>query len=251
MAVGLIFGEPPRHRPPAVRQGLAAVVSTVVDPLVEFFRRSGALLVLLFVLLHKIGDTLSQLTVRLLLNDQQYSNDEIALYDVGIGFWAYLLGIFIGGILYARLGMKRSVFLSLWLMALSNLGFAALALIGKSNAALAAAMTFETLASGYGGVVVVAYFSALCDLRYTATHFALISAASSIVGRIVTGATAGALIESMGYFYFYLLTTVVAFPGIVLFWYMMRRGFIDSSLGSVGKALPGESPPAPARAEPS
>ena len=100
-------------------------------------------------------------------------------------------------------------------------------------------------------MVVVAYFSALCDLRYTATHFALISAASSIVGRIVTGTTAGALIESMGYFWFYLLTTIVAFPGIALFWYMMRRGFIDSSLGSVGKALPADNSQAPARAEPS
>ena len=120
MAVGLIFGEPPRHRAPAVRQGFASVIRTVIDPLIEFFRRSGALLVLLFVLLHKIGDTLSQLTLRLLLNDQQYTNDEIAVYDVGFGFWAYLIGIFIGGILYARLGMKRSVLLSLWLMALSN-----------------------------------------------------------------------------------------------------------------------------------
>jgi len=250
MAVGLIFGEPVRHRAPAVREGLATVVRTVVDPLVEFFRRSGALLVLLFVLLHKIGDTLSQLTLRLLLNDQGYTNDEIALYDVGFGFWAYLIGIFIGGILYARLGMKRSVLLSLWLMALSNLSFAGLAALGKATAALAAAITFENLASGFGGVVVVAYFSALCDLRYTATHFALISAAASIVGRVVTGTTAGALIESMGYFGFYVLTTIVAFPGIALFWYMMRRGFVDSSLGSVGKGLPGNGPGAAARAEP-
>ena len=251
MAVGLIFGEPARHRAPAVREGLARVFRTVVDPLIEFFRRSGALLVLLFVLLHKIGDTLSQLTLRLLLNDQQYTNDEIALYDVGVGFWAYLIGIFIGGILYERLGMRRSVLLSLWLMALSNLSFAGLAVLGKSNAALAGAMTFENLASGYGGVVVVAYFSALCDLRYTATHFALISAAASIVGRVVTGTMAGALIESLGYFNFYVLTTVVAFPGIALFWYMMRRGFVDSALGSVGRALPADSPQASARADPS
>jgi PAT family beta-lactamase induction signal transducer AmpG len=202
-------------------------------------------------LLHKIGDTLSQLTLRLLLNDQQYSNDEIAIFDVGIGFWAYLVGIFIGGILYARLGMKRSVLLSLWLMALSNLCFAALAVLGKSNLALAASMTFENVASGYGGVVVVAYFSALCDLRYTATHFALISAASSVVGRIVTGTTAGAMIQSLGYLYFYVFTTVIALPGIVLFWYMMRSGFIDSSLGSVGKALPDNGAQASARAEPS
>jgi PAT family beta-lactamase induction signal transducer AmpG len=249
MAVGLILGEPPRHRAPAAREGFAAVVRRVIDPLVEFFQRSGALLVLLFVLLHKIGDTLSQLTLRLLLNDQQYTNNEIALYDVGFGFWAYLIGIFIGGILYARLGMKRSVLLSLWLMALSNLSFAGLAVLGKANVALAAAMTFENLASGYGGVVVVAYFSALCDLRYTATHFALVSAAASVVGRIVTGTTAGALIESLGYFTFYVLTTIVAFPGIALFWYMMRRGFVDSSLGSVGKSLPSDAPQATPRPE--
>jgi PAT family beta-lactamase induction signal transducer AmpG len=249
MAVGLILGEPARHRAPAVREGLATVVRTVVDPFVEFFHRSGALLVLLFVLLHKIGDTLSQLTLRLLLNDQQYTNDEIALYDVGFGFWAYLIGIFIGGILYTRLGMKRSVLLSLWLMALSNLSFAGLAALGKANAALAAAITFENAASGYGGVVVVAYFSALCDLRYTATHYALISAAASIVGRIVTGTTAGALIESLGYFNFYVLTTVVAFPGIALFWYMMRRGFVDSALGSVGKPLSGNGSATAVRAD--
>jgi PAT family beta-lactamase induction signal transducer AmpG len=251
MAVGLIFGEPARHRAPTEREGFTAVIRRVIDPLVEFFRRNGAVLVLLFVLLHKIGDTLSQLTLRLLLNDQQYTNDEIALYDVGFGFWAYLIGIFIGGILYARLGMKRSVLLSLWLMALSNLSFAGLAVLGKANAALAAAMTFENLASGCGGVVVVAYFSALCDLRYTATHFALVSAAASVVGRIITGTMAGALIESFGYFSFYVFTTVVAFPDIALFWYMMRRGFVDSSLGSVGKTLPADGPQATARAGPS
>ena len=77
----------------------------------------GALLVLLFILLHKIGDTLANLTFRLLFDDLGFTNDEIAIYDVGVGFWAYLIGIFIGGILYAQLGMKRSVLISLILMA--------------------------------------------------------------------------------------------------------------------------------------
>ena len=83
--------------------------------------RRGALLVLLFVLLHKIGDTLANLTFRLLFEDLRYTNDEIALYDVGFGFWAYLAGIFIGGMMYTRMGMKRSVLVSLVLMAISNL----------------------------------------------------------------------------------------------------------------------------------
>ncbi|MGH8178198.1 MAG: AmpG family muropeptide MFS transporter [Steroidobacter sp.] len=232
MAVGLILGEPARHRQPTTRQGLAAVAHSIVAPLAEFFRRRGALLVLLFVLLHKIGDTLANLTFRLLFEDLRFTNDEIAIYDVGFGFWAYLAGIFVGGILYSRMGMKRSVLLSLLLMAISNLSFAGLAAAGHSNWAMAGAIGFENFASGIGGVTVVAYFSALCDLRYTATQYALISAAASVVGRVLTGTTAGALIEQFGYVNFYLLTTVIAAPGVLLFWWMMRTGSVDASVGT-------------------
>ncbi len=84
-------------------------------------------------------------------------------------------------------------------------------------------------------MTVVAYFSALTDLRFTASQYALISAAASIFGRILTGTTAGALVESMGYVNFYLLTTLAAVPGILLFWLMMRSGLIDASIGSAGK----------------
>lgn len=235
IGVGLILGEPKRHRPPIRRQGIAALASSVVAPISEFFQRQGALLVLLFILLHKIGDTLGQLTFRLLADDMQYTNDEIAIFDVGFGFWGYLAGIFLGGVLYSRLGMKRSVLLSLWLMAVSNLSFAGLAWMGHSNWALAAAMGFENVASGIGGVTVVAYFSALCDLRYTASQYALISAATSVVGRILTGTSAGALIQQLGYVNFYLFTFVIALPGIVLFWLMMRSGLIDASVGTAAK----------------
>ena len=228
MAVGLVLGEPARRRVPVPRAGFAALAQSVIGPFLEFLRRRGALLVLAFVLVHKVGDTLANLTFRLLLNDRQYTNDAIAFYDVGVGFWTQLAGILLGGLLYERLGMKRCVFLSLWLMALTNLSFAGLAEIGRSNLAMGAAIGFENFASGFGGVAVVAYFSALCDLRYTAAQFALLSAAGSVVGRVLTGTTAGALIEAMGYTNFYVLTTVVALPGVVLFWIMMRSGFADT-----------------------
>jgi PAT family beta-lactamase induction signal transducer AmpG len=97
---------------------------------------------------------------------------------------------------------------------------------------MAGAIGFENIASGIGGVTVVAYFSALCDLRFTAAQYALISAAASIVGRFLTGTTAGALIEQLGYVNFYLLTTALAVPGILLFWLMMRAGLIDASVGT-------------------
>jgi PAT family beta-lactamase induction signal transducer AmpG len=240
MLTALIIGEPKRHREPAEKKGIARTVAAIWKPFVEFFQRSGAWLVLLFILLHKIGDTLANLTFRLLFDDLHFSNDEIALYDVGVGFWAYLIGIFIGGILYAQLGMKRSVLISLILMAVSNFSFALLAASGHINIGMAGAIGFENIASGIGGVCVVAYFSALCDLRFTAAQYALISAAASVVGRFLTGTTAGALIDAMGYVNFYLLTTLLAVPGIILFWIMMRMGLIDSSIGTAGTTGSGD-----------
>lgn len=234
MLTALVMGEPKRHHDPVEKKGVARTVAAVWRPFVEFFARKGAFLVLLFILLHKIGDTLANLTFRLLFDDLGFTNDEIAFYDVGVGFWAYLIGIFIGGILYAQLGLKRSVFISLILMAVSNFSFALLAASGHSNIGMAGAIGFENIASGIGGVCVVAYFSALCDLRFTASQYALISAAASIVGRFLTGTTAGALIDRFGYVNFYLMTTVIALPGILLFWIMMRMGLVDASIGSAG-----------------
>jgi PAT family beta-lactamase induction signal transducer AmpG len=235
MLTGLVLGEPARHVAISTQRGLRQAWTAVSGPLLEFMQRRGALLVLLFVLLHKIGDTLANLTLRLLVNDLGFSNEEIATWDVGVGFFAYLVGIFIGGFLYAQLGMKRSVLVALVLMALSNLSFAWLAAAGHSNALLAFTIGFENIASGIGGVVVVAYLSALCNLAFTATQFALLSAAASIVGRLVTGTTAGALIESLGYVQFYLLTTVVALPGVLLYLFMLRAGLIERSLGDAGR----------------
>jgi PAT family beta-lactamase induction signal transducer AmpG len=124
--------------------------------------------------------------------------------------------------------MKRSVFVSLVLMCISNLSFAGLAAAGHSNLAMAGSIGFENIASGIGGVTVVAYFSALCDLRYTASQYALLSAAGSVIGRVLTGATAGALIEQLGYVGFYLFTTVIAVPGIVVFWLLIRWDLVGA-----------------------
>lgn len=232
---GLILGEPKRHVVTNEKRAVRDVISSIVGPFTEFFQRAGAWLVLLFILVHKIGDTLANLTFRLLFNDLGYTNDEIAIYDVGVGFWAYLIGIFIGGVAYTKLGLKRSLLVALALMAFSNLSFAGLAATGHSNWAMAGAIGFENLASGFGGVAGVAYFSALCDLRFTGAQYALISAAASVLGRFLTGTTAGALIETMGYVNFYLLTTAAAIPGIIIFWIMMRTGLVDAAMGTAGE----------------
>ncbi|HLE65817.1 MAG TPA: MFS transporter [Burkholderiales bacterium] len=235
MLVGVLMGEPPRHREPARSRGAVEAIVAYFSPLTEFLRREGAVVVLVFVLIHKIGDTLANLTLRLLFADLGFTNDEIAFYDVGVGFIALLIGIFVGGIAYARLGMKRSVLVSLVLMAVSNSSFAALAAAGHTDIGMGAAISFENFASGMGGVTVVAYLSALCNLRFTASQYALLSALASIAGRFLTGTTVGALIDAIGYVSFYVLTTLIALPGVFLFWFMIRSGLADLSIGSAGK----------------
>lgn len=233
--VGVFLGEPARNCERVVPRGRFQGIFEYFSPLLEFIRRQGAWVVLFFILIHKIGDTLANLTLRLLFDDLGFSNEEIAFYDVGFGFIAFLLGIFFGGLLFSRLGLKKSVFISLVLMAVSNCSFAALALIGKSNLGMAAAVGFENFASGIGGVTVVAYLSALCNLRFTATQYALLSALASIAGRVLTGTLAGGLIIEIGYVGFYILTTIIAAPGVILFWYMIQKGLVDLNLNQEGK----------------
>jgi PAT family beta-lactamase induction signal transducer AmpG len=235
MVVGLVMGEPARHRQPAKPHGVLEALGAYFSPLLEFLKRQGALVVLVFVLIHKIGDTLANLSLRLLFQDLGFTNDEVAFYDVGVGFVALLVGVFVGGILYERLGMKRSVLISLILMAVSNFSFAALAAVGHTNLGMASAVAFENFASGIGGVTVVAYLSALCNLRFTASQYALLSALASIAGRVLTGTSAGSLIEAVGYVNFYILTTAIAAPGVVVFWLMMRSGLADLSVASAGE----------------
>ena len=120
--------------------------------------------------------------------------------------------------------MKRSVLLSLILMGVSNASFALLAMAGHSQPRpRRRAWRSRISPAASAASVVVAYFSALTDLRFTASQYALISAAASIVGRLLTGTTAGAMVEAIGFVNFYWLTTVAALPGIVLFWWMMPR----------------------------
>jgi PAT family beta-lactamase induction signal transducer AmpG len=232
--VGVFMGEPARHIAPAEVKGITQALVEYFSPLTEFVKRQGAWLVLFFVLIHKIGDTLANLTLRLLFDDLGFTNEEIAFYDVGFGFIAFLLGIFVGGIMFARMGLKHSVLLSLILMAVSNFSFAALALVGHTNLGMAAAIGFENFASGIGGVT-VSHICRHCVIsvspRLSMPCCQLWPASPADSDRH----HAGGLIEAMGYVNFYLLTTAAAFPGVLLFWYMIRSGLADVSLGGASR----------------
>jgi PAT family beta-lactamase induction signal transducer AmpG len=221
MGIGLLgtwLGpEPPVvHRPDSLRRALA-------DPFREFFSRPGAVGLLLLIVLYKLGDAFAgSLTLTFLIRGPGFSPAEVGgIYKLTV-LLATLFGLFAGGAVLAQLGLYRSLLVFGILQAVSNLGFWLLALSGKSYALMTVAVAFENLAGGMGTAAFVAFLMALCDHRYTATQFALLSALAA-VGRIFVGPAAGVLVDAVGWAIFFLWTVVGAIPGLLLLWLMRRR----------------------------
>ena len=195
----------------------------VIDPFVEYFRRQDAVLILLFVLLYKVGDTMaSHMSVPFYL-DIGFSNSEIGTVVKLFGFWATILGGFLGGVLILRLGIYRSLWSFGLLQGVSTAGFALLALVGHSIPALAAVIAFENLSGGMGTAAYVAFMASLTNKRFTATQYALLSSFMGIP-RVIVASPTGFMAEAMGWVGFFALSALIAIPGLLLLWWLHQRG---------------------------
>lgn len=195
----------------------------VIDPFVEYFRRRDAVLILLFVLLYKVGDTMaSHMSIPFYL-DIGFSNSEIGTVVKLFGFWATILGGFAGGVVTLRFGIYRSLWFFGLLQGISTAGFALLALIGHNIPALAAVIAFENLSGGMGTAAYVAFMASLTNKRFTATQYALLSSFMGIP-RVIVAAPTGFMVEFMGWFGFFTFSALIAIPGLLLLWWLHRRG---------------------------
>ena len=215
MAVGMLatfFGPEPEEvvRPP---QSLKEAVS---GPLSEFFERPAAWAFLALIILYKIGDAFAgSLTTAFLIRGPGFSIGEVGAINKGLGLVATIVGALYGGIMLARLGLYRSLMIFGILQAVSNLSFMVLAYFGKVYSMMVVAVAFENLAGGMGTAAFVAFLMALCDQRYTATQFALLSALASL-GRIFVGPPSGYLSHEVGWVIFFFITFLAALPGLFL-----------------------------------
>ena len=197
--------------------------SAITDAFSEFFSRKSAILVLIFIVLYKMGDAFAlSLTSYFLIKGLHFSLLDVgAIYKV-VGLIATLIGVFIGGLLMVRMGLYRSLMLFGILQAISNLTFVLLAIAGKNYLMMVVAIAAEYTAGGLGTVAFVAFLMALCDHRFTATQFALLSALASI-GRVFVGPMAGIMVEHIGWIHFYFWTFIFALPGLVVLRYLKLR----------------------------
>jgi len=216
MAAGIvtILVSPEPSEPSAMPASLAEAVG---GPLKEFFARPGVVGFLAIIVLYKFGDAVAaSLQTAFLIGGMGFSVSDVG-YVKGLGLGATLIGALVGGVAMAKLGMVRSLLLFGALQAVSNLGFMWLAWIGKSYAALTISILVENVTGGMGTAAFVALIMSLCDHRYTATQFALLSSLEAL-GRVFSGRPSAELVEMVGWAQFFFCSFLVALPGIWLVW---------------------------------
>jgi PAT family beta-lactamase induction signal transducer AmpG len=205
------------------------LMTTVVGPFVEFFQRRGAVLILLFVLIYKLGDAMGQIMLNPMIVELGFSDTEFIAINKLVGFWGLIVGVALAAPFMAWLGLGRSLFVSGLLMMVSNLMFAILASQGHSNLWLTIAVATEQVTSGMGLTVFVTYLSGLSNIAYTATQFALLSSFAG-VGRTWLSSPAGIAAERLGWVGFWIMTMIVAIPGMILLWVLWKKGFVVESV---------------------
>ncbi|MEC5399219.1 AmpG family muropeptide MFS transporter [Uliginosibacterium sp. H1] len=216
---------------------------TLNASLTSYFAQSGAGAFLLLIILYKLGDAFAgSLTTPFLIKGMAFTQAEVGIANKLIGLWLTILGGILGGLLMLRLKLYRALLLFGVLQLVSNLGFYVLASLGRGawgsvmvqpfdwgfmaltepaalDWLLMTVIAGENITGGMGTVAFVGLLMGLCNSRFTATHYALLSAFAA-VGRIYVSPLSGVLSASLGWPVFFLFSILIAVPGVVMVWWM-------------------------------
>lgn len=209
----LIVKEPEIHGTPPKN-----LRDAIIDPFREFIGRDGwrtALLILGFIFLYKLGDTMATTLSTSFFLDIGFNKTQIGVIAKTVAFWASIAGGIVGGMWLVKIGIGRGLWIFGALQIVSTLGFAWLAKIGPSPVALATLYGFETFATGLTTAAFVAYIASTTDPRYTATQFALFTSLAS-VPRTLASASSGFIVAQTGWFEYFMVCVALSIPGMLL-----------------------------------
>lgn len=197
----------------------------VVAPFVDFFVRNGreALMILLLISVYKLSDITMGVMANPFYLDLGFSKTQIADVTKVFGFLMTILGAGLGGVLVARFGILRPLLLGSVLVAATNLLFAALAVLEPDLILLAVVVSADNLGGGIAAAVFIAYLSSLTNSAYTATQYALFSSLMTLPAKLI-GGFSGVVVDAQGYMAFFLYTSFLGIPAILLCWRLLRRG---------------------------
>ena len=195
-----------------------SLTDAVVLPFKEFFQRSGlatGLFMLLFIVLYRYADWLAQTMATPFFLKTGFSQTEVGVVVGGIGLAATIVGVLVGGVIIAKIGLNKSLWAALGVQAITNLMYYMLAIQGKSTTLLTSAIVIENLAYGFVTASLLGYLMSVCNKRFSATQFALLSSLAA-ASRSIIVAPAGKWAETMGWPTFFLFTIAMALPALVM-----------------------------------
>ncbi len=207
------------HRPPRTLR------ESIVEPLRELLGTPSALALLGVVLLFKVGDAFAMKLFTPFMMDTGFSKTEIALIVKAIFTMSAVGGAVLGGIMMVKLGLLRSMLMFGVAQAISNLLYCALALSGKSYPIMIAAVAIEHVAGAMGGIALMALIMAMCDLRFSAFQYAILSSLA-LLPRYSLGYPAGWVADHGGWLIYYVVSFLIALPGLGIVW--LNRSAINT-----------------------
>lgn len=203
---------------PAERTDLVApknMTEAVVGPLKEFFTRPGAIVIILFILLFKVGDLMAANLTTPFILQAGYTKTDIGTVAKGVGMLATIGGGLLGGAFMLRIPMKISLVIFGFFQAVSTLGFSLLTMLPVTWGSLAMIIGFENFSAGMGMAAYGAFMASLTDKRFTATQYALLSSVMGIT-RVILPAPTGYVADAVGWNMFFIICTLAAIPGMLL-----------------------------------
>lgn len=203
------------------------VQQSVVAPFADFMTRAGWLHILAFVVLFKLADAYLGVMFNPFLLDIGFTKSQIAAIVKVYGLAATIGGTFIGGAMVARYGMYKTLMATSICHILTNLLLVHQANLGADQHFLALCVVSENLTAGMGSAAFVAYLSSLCRLNYTATQYALLSSLAAVARTLISTAS-GSTAESLGWQNFFLFSSLLAIPSLILLWYIHKRWGVDN-----------------------
>jgi PAT family beta-lactamase induction signal transducer AmpG len=215
----LFSKEPVRIELEKARNAKAWLHQTLIEPFADFIKRYGwhAALILSLIAIYRISDVVMGIMANPFYVDMGYTKDEVAAVSKVFGVVMTLVGAFLGGVLTLRFGVMRILFLGAILSAVSNLLFAWLATQGHDLHGLVWVISADNLSSGIATAAFIAFLSALTNIQYSATQYALFSSMMLLLPKWLAGFS-GVFVDSFGYQNFFIITAVIGAPVLILIW---------------------------------
>lgn len=192
-----------------------SIKDAVIDPFLDFFKRKDAIAMIFFVALYKFSDAFSMALATPFLLDVGFTKTQIGVAFKGVGMAATIVGALSGGLIIARIGLNRSLWIFGALQAFSNFGFILLTYLGNSFPLLLTIMGIDNICGGLGSAAFLAFLMSICNVRYTATQYALLSSVMALT-RIFVGPPAGYVVKAYGWPTFFFISIILAIPGLLL-----------------------------------